>query len=1028
MNIVSWNNTKTNNLSLVFQVTNGDIITFSVNTDTIPEKYIWYINQKETSIIGNIFTYNVLDDGLINYEIAVRVIDYGMPVIGIDLSKFSLNTWNITKSIIRQVTPSGDINGISDTANIQEAINQVNTANGGIIELLTGTFYINDNIWIGKSNTTLVGQGKTVTYIIQKTNDKGGITVCFQKDWQPIWKYAFDPYWKYPDIFQKFIINDANVIKNITISKLYIYFPDSGTSNMLCWAVGIGDTIYCFGGIVLMVTKNSIVSQNEVEGNNLRNTPYGIKCNFYIDSTITDNIIHGTGEAIETGYVSVIPTIQYNYIYDNKQGRSIEFNGAVGYDTGLTVWDNNIPKIPAKIIGNIIIQGTTPYGSGMIYCYSSTNALITNNVIDGIYSSNAIFVHASYDWSSKFAGTKIHTSKNEVKNNVIKNKTGQSSGTCNDSSTIYYCSAYEYNSDIDILNNLIYNTATGPGILISRAGGSGLINRIENNTIYNNNGNGIQRTIDSLITGDIKNNIVVECNGIGINTPIHSYNNSWNNVEGNYSGGVSTGDISTDSLFANLLLKDFHLKSLGGRWNGTLWVQDAIASPCIDAGDPLSNYSNELLPNGNRINMGVYGNTKEASLSGVDIISPSIVLTDPINNATNIPSDKIINITFSENIIQDINYNTIELKDTSNNNVIITKSINNNILSISHIQEFQYDTIYILNIPAQSVKDVFNNSLSTTQSITFTTSAQPILSSIIINPKIASVSVGTTKQFTAESLDQFGNHIYTLFLWNNSNSVVGSINSNGLFSAITEGTTIITVSSKTLLDTATITVTPPAQDLVIGLSFDETSGNLAYDSSSNENNGTLINVNRVQGIIGNAIQLNGTDSYVDITNLISLPNGITIMCYLKSNGVSSVDTIYSLGNQSNIEGFEWLYLYSNRLYLQSSTGTEYVDSSVVLPITIGIWYHIAVTVNYNTKEIKYYLGGVQIGTQTYTTNHISVVSKSSKIGSYNGSINHLLNGEIDNFKLFNRDLTQTEITNEIGVDVCPNPICIMTIT
>jgi len=36
-------------------------------------------------------------------------------------------------------------------------------------------------------------------------------------------------------------------------------------------------------------------------------------------------------------------------------------------------------------------------------------------------------------------------------------------------------------------------------------------------------------------------------------------------------------------------------------------------SPCIDAGDPVSNFSNEPEPNGGQINIGAYGNTVEAS-------------------------------------------------------------------------------------------------------------------------------------------------------------------------------------------------------------------------------------------------------------------------------------------------------------------------------------------------------------------------------------------------------------------------------
>lgn len=77
----------------------------------------------------------------------------------------------------------------------------------------------------------------------------------------------------------------------------------------------------------------------------------------------------------------------------------------------------------------------------------------------------------------------------------------------------------------------------------------------------------------------------------------------------------STGCIAKDPCFADAASGDFHLKSAAGRWNGTTWVKDTVTSPCIDAGEASVAYANEPSPNGNRANMGAYGNTAEASKS-----------------------------------------------------------------------------------------------------------------------------------------------------------------------------------------------------------------------------------------------------------------------------------------------------------------------------------------------------------------------------------------------------------------------------
>ena len=45
------------------------------------------------------------------------------------------------------------------------------------------------------------------------------------------------------------------------------------------------------------------------------------------------------------------------------------------------------------------------------------------------------------------------------------------------------------------------------------------------------------------------------------------------------------------------------------------WVLDDITSPCIDAGDPNSDWTSELWQHGKHINMGAYGGTPQASMS-----------------------------------------------------------------------------------------------------------------------------------------------------------------------------------------------------------------------------------------------------------------------------------------------------------------------------------------------------------------------------------------------------------------------------
>lgn len=79
------------------------------------------------------------------------------------------------------------------------------------------------------------------------------------------------------------------------------------------------------------------------------------------------------------------------------------------------------------------------------------------------------------------------------------------------------------------------------------------------------------------------------------------------------------GNFSADPLLADLAGGDFHLKSAAGRWDPAAsgdaggWVVDPVTSPAIDRGDPAADFSREQWPNGGRLNLGVYGNTPQAS-------------------------------------------------------------------------------------------------------------------------------------------------------------------------------------------------------------------------------------------------------------------------------------------------------------------------------------------------------------------------------------------------------------------------------
>jgi beta propeller repeat protein len=148
---------------------------------------------------------------------------------------------------------------------------------------------------------------------------------------------------------------------------------------------------------------------------------------------------------------------------------------------------------------------------------------------------------------------------------------------------------------------------------------------VENSTIAENRGEGIQ-----CIAPTVANSIVYfnDAGGAGVQVGDDRADVTYSDIEGGWSG---EGNIDIDPAFAQLgrgldgrwLAGDYHLQSLGGRWDASAgqWVFDTVTSPCIDAGDPAAPLLEEPLsvPGASivneRVNMGAYGGTREASVA-----------------------------------------------------------------------------------------------------------------------------------------------------------------------------------------------------------------------------------------------------------------------------------------------------------------------------------------------------------------------------------------------------------------------------
>ena len=105
----------------------------------------------------------------------------------------------------------------------------------------------------------------------------------------------------------------------------------------------------------------------------------------------------------------------------------------------------------------------------------------------------------------------------------------------------------------------------------------------------------------------------------------------------------------------------------------------------------------------------------------------------------------------------------------------------------------------------------------------------PALTDITVTPSSATLMVGETKGFVATALDQDGNAMPGIDIaWSSSDPTVGTIDDDGVFTALVAGTATVTAASGDIAGTATVTVsdeepvltslnvTPPRATLAAG--------------------------------------------------------------------------------------------------------------------------------------------------------------------------------------------------------------------
>lgn len=214
---------------------------------------------------------------------------------------------------------------------------------------------------------------------------------------------------------------------------------------------------------------------------------------------------------------------------------------------------------------------------------------------------------------------------------------------------------------------------------------------------------------------------------------------------------------------------------------------------------------------------------------------------------------------------------------------------------------------------------------------------------------------------------------------------------------------------------ANVTVVADQPDVIAWYKFDSQNGTTISDMSGHGKDATLVGgASLAAGIFDNAVKFDGVDGYVRLPEgILSSADEATISTWVKLDESRQFQRIFDFGGDGNYTTFMFLTPKAPdgiRLRFAANGVDTRVLTGAGDELAVGEWKHIAIVISNNTGVM--YIDGVEVA-RNNALNH-----KPSDLGAtiYNyigkstlNPADPYLKGLIDDFKIYNRGLDQTEI-------------------
>ncbi len=211
----------------------------------------------------------------------------------------------------------------------------------------------------------------------------------------------------------------------------------------------------------------------------------------------------------------------------------------------------------------------------------------------------------------------------------------------------------------------------------------------------------------------------------------------------------------------------------------------------------------------------------------------------------------------------------------------------------------------------------------------------------------------------------------------------------------------------------------PTNGLVGYWPFNGNANDMSTNANNGTNNGATLTTDRF-GNTASAYSFNGTSNYIKVldNNSLDLTQNLTLSSWIEPNSLNAEQGILGKGTNTTSTGYALHHKVLNpektgvSLQNLSTSSTTFINTS---QLSINNWHHLLAT--YNGSELKLYLNGVLVNT---TTTNIQLVSNSLTdlfIGSEFSNFRYF-NGKIDDVGIWNRALTEQEISDLFNANIC----------